>query len=282
MSIKVEIFPSTGADGLFGFPCWVHDVKVTAFSGGEIQVRLPDEEDVLLAGAARITANINSARMLMAVFLTADALRRRYLGAEIHLVCPYLPYARQDRVCYPGEALSLKVACDLINAQNFASVEVWDVHSDVGLALLDRVSHRPAYCFTDGLITDNMVVVAPDRGAVKRATACATGAAVALVLADKTRDPKDGSITGTVVHSEHIGSRDFLMVDDIADGGRTFIELAKVLRPLTDGKVLLYVTHGIFSQDFHIFRGLIDHIYTPNLFEPHCRAKRLPDIVTVI
>jgi ribose-phosphate pyrophosphokinase len=61
------------------------------------------------------------------------------------------------------------------------------------------------------------------------------------------------------------GARDFLIVDDICDGGRTFIELAKVLRPLTSGQVKLYVTHGIFSAGFEALAGL-DRIFVANPF----------------
>ena len=68
------------------------------------------------------------------------------------------------------------------------------------------------------------------------------------IRADKKRDPSNGEITGTVVYSEHLGSQDVLIVDDICDGGRTFIELAKELRHLTTGRIYLYVTHGIFSK----------------------------------
>lgn len=48
-------------------------------------------------------------------------------------------------------------------------------------------------------------------------------------------------------------------------GTRTFIELAAKLRQLTDGKIYLYVTHGIFSKGAEVFDGLIDGIFTTNL-----------------
>ncbi len=172
----------------------------------------------------------------MALLLLTDAVRRHYADPAIDLVCPYLPYARQDRVAFPGEALSAAVACRLLNAQGYRSVEVWDAHSDVSLALLDRVRHRPASDFAGPIVTARDVIVAPDLGAVKRAAGCARLAGAPLVQAEKTRSTDTGAITGTVVHSEPIGERDFLIVDDICDGGRTFIELAKVLRPLTPAR----------------------------------------------
>ena len=241
-------------------------VRSFTFPGGEVQVRIEDPEAAPAAAAVALRADLVTSDSLMGLLLLTDAVRRRYPDARIDLVCPYLPYARQDRVAYPGEALSAAVACRLLNAQGYASVEVWDAHSDVSLALLDRVRHRPASDFAGPILTAGDVVVAPDLGAAKRAGACARLAGAQLVHAEKTRSTDTGAITGTVVHSAHVGARDFLIVDDICDGGRTFTELARVLRPLTTGRVKLYVTHGIFSQGFDALRSDIDRIYVANPF----------------
>lgn len=231
------------------------------FSGGEVHVRL----EPLQCGAITIVAHLHSSDDVFALLLLTDAARRQ--GVEkIHLFMPYLPYARQDRVCATGEPLSLRVMCDLINAQRYDSVEVWDVHSDVATALLDRVSNVHCSTFLGPCLTNAPVLVAPDSGALKKIAACAKKYGLRYVRADKSRNPATGAITGTVVYSDHIGDKDFLIVDDICDGGRTFIELAQQLRPLTTGKVNLYITHGIFSRGTNVFDGLIDHVYVANPF----------------
>ena len=239
-------------------------VRSFIFPGGEAQVRI--EGPASAQAAVMIRADIIDSATLMALLLLTDAVRRHYADPAIDLVCPYLPYARQDRVAYPGEALSCAVACRLLNAQGYRSVEVWDAHSDVSLALLDRVRHRPASDFAVPVATAQDVIVAPDLGAAKRAGDCARLAGAALVDAEKTRSTDTGAITGTAVHSGPIGERDFLVVDDICDGGRTFVELARVLRPLTLGRVKLYVTHGIFSAGFDTLAAHIDRIYVANPF----------------
>ncbi len=238
-------------------------VKRFSFSGGESQVRIESPP----LDEAQITAHIRSSDDLMSLLLLTDAARRH--GAEqIDLVMPYLPYARQDRVCAPGEALSLRVVCGLINAQNYATVQVWDAHSDVAIALLDRATSRHSASFLAAAFdsADTTVLVAPDAGAIKKVEACAKQHGLRSIRADKTRNAATGAIAGTVVYSDHIGSDDFLIVDDICDGGRTFVELAKKLRPLTDGAVNLYVTHGIFSQGTAVFDGIIDRVFVANPF----------------
>lgn len=250
-------------------------LRCFAFPGGEIQVRI--EGPTGPAEAVTIRADLVDSNTLMALLLLTDAVRRHYHDPAIHLVCPYLPYARQDRVAYPGEALSAAVACRMLNAQGYRSVEVWDAHSDVSLALLDRIRHRPASDFAVPITTGQDVIVAPDLGAVKRAAAAAKLAGVPLVQAEKIRSTDTGAITGSAVHSGPIGDRDFLIVDDICDGGRTFIELAKILRPLTGGQVKLYVTHGIFSAGFEALASGIDRIYVANPF-----PAELPSFVETV
>lgn len=250
-------------------------LRCLKFAGGEVQVRIEAPQAAL--DAVTIRADLVDSDTVMGLLVLTDAVRRHYQNPAIDLVCPYLPYARQDRVAFPGEALSAAVACRILNAQGYRSVEVWDAHSDVSLALLDRVRHRPASDFAAPIVEAADVVVAPDLGAVKRATACARLAGAELVHAEKTRSTDTGAITGTTVHCNPIGQRDFLIVDDICDGGRTFIELAKVLRPLTRGKVKLYVTHGIFSAGFDALHAGIDRIFVANPF-----PTELPDFVQVV
>jgi ribose-phosphate pyrophosphokinase len=230
------------------------------FSGGEVQVKISDSL-IKWPTFFIIKAHLTNSNDFFELALVVDALRRMYGShVELYLILPYLPYARQDRAMTTGESLSLKVFCGMINNMNFESVEVWDVHSDVSLALLDRVSHKPVEKILGNYVRGN-ILVAPDAGSLKKVAKVAQTFSVPMVRADKTRSVVDGSITGTVVYSENVGDKDFLIVDDICDGGRTFIELAKELRKLTTGKIKLYVTHGIFSKGLAVFNGLIDVVY---------------------
>ena len=77
-----------------------------------------------------------------------------------------------------------------------------------------------------------------------------------------------GNITKTTVLHDDFGGKDCVIVDDICDGGRTFIELAKVLKERGAGKIGLFVTHGIFSQGVGVlFDNGIDFIYTTDSFD---------------
>ena len=54
------------------------------------------------------------------------------------------------------------------------------------------------------------------------------------------------------------------IVDDICDGGRTFIELAKEIKKQTNTPIYLIVTHGIFSAGFDKLSDELDGIFCTN------------------
>lgn len=238
------------------------------FSGGEVQVRLDDASTKEVQGDWTIEALLYNSDRIMELLLLTDAVRRACPGAEINLVAPYLPYARQDRVCAPGEAFSLSVMTKLLMQTHYKSITVWDVHSAMAQRLLldDNFINIPAVNFVRKIAKPGMVLVAPDEGAAVRVGECAMVCDLKMRQAKKHRDPATGAITDTTVDSGHIGARDFLMVDDICDGGRTFIELARKLRPLTAGKVKLYVTHGIMSHGMAVLLDQIDEVFIANPF----------------
>lgn len=70
--------------------------------------------------------------------------------------------------------------------------------------------------------------------------------------------------------------RIFFILDDICDGGRTFIEIAKAIKmkqslssavhPENHGKIYLVVTHGIFSAGLKPLNEYFDGIYTTNSY----------------
>ncbi len=110
-------------------------VPTMTFTGGEIHLSIAN---LFFEGPAKIDARIKNSDDVMRLLLVTDALRANGCK-KISLNLPYVPYARQDRRCNPGEAHSLKVFASLINAQHYRSVTVFDPHSDVVEALINNV-----------------------------------------------------------------------------------------------------------------------------------------------
>jgi ribose-phosphate pyrophosphokinase len=109
-------------------------------------------------------------------------------------------------------------------------------------------------------------LISPDAGSNKKIfdLAKSIGFTGEIIRCDKLRDIPTGNITETIVYKDDLNGKDCIILDDICDGGRTFIELAKVLKQKNGGKIYLVVTHGIFSAGFDQLIQQIDGIFTTN------------------
>lgn len=252
--------------------------KTKVFSGGEVQVKLELDQykgrkySNIHEIHPMITAYLKSPADLIELLMATAALRSFFGECPISLAMPYVPYARQDRVMSDGEALSIKVLARLINSQNYEEVVICDPHSDVTTALINNVRVIEQWQYLGEIIRPKLkhfVLVAPDGGALKKVIKAGkkySEEIAGIVRADKTRDVVTGAITDTIVYSEHIGDLSFLILDDICDGGRTFNDLAAKLKPLTNGQIHLFVTHGIFAYGFDKLRENIDRIWVGHSF----------------
>lgn len=265
----IRVFPESPAAKKLSF-----EVEAFSFPGGERHVRLPASmlEIAYKFDTWAIEAHLYDAAGVMDLLLTTDALRRAIpVSATVRLVLPYVPYARQDRVAVPGEALSAKVFTSLINSQDYASVEVWDPHSDVTPALIDNVRITPTRSLIEAAIAGKGQVrllrecafVAPDAGARKRVSELARVYGTEVVYADKVRDVVTGRLSGTQV-PDALPERPLLVVDDLCDAGGTFLLLADALRMKTRQPLYLYVTHGLFTRGLDALKTKYDRVFTAN------------------
>ena len=246
------------------------------FSGGEEHVRF-DPIDLSNTVKIEIFARLTDSSTLIQLMIAVDALKR--LTNEtlpIELIAPYFPYARQDRVCVEGEALGAAVMANFINQLHFSKVTIWDAHSDVSPALLNRVINVDQVslltrcdALSHRLKKGELTLISPDAGASKKTMKIseAFNGEPDVIQAQKVRNLKTGDIIKTEVMGDVKGKK-ILIADDICDGGKTFIELAKVLKNNGAVEVSLFITHGIFSKGFAVFEGLIDSIYTTDSFKP--------------
>lgn len=256
-------------------------VTVTTRKGGEVNVDInvgssyPNADDKL---KVIVYAYLNTPEMQVALAHTMDALRHQFPMASYLLELNYVPYGRQDRRCSNGEALGIKVFGAYINALEFSAVLITDPHSDVTAACIDRVQVvDQAEVF--GGVHDFGVgwyIVAPDMGAKKKAEKFAKATcAFGVITCYKERDMATGEITSQgIVGWENVpkGAKLFVL-DDICDGGRTFVGVRELLQQLEPAKVELAVTHGIFSYGTEVVEKIYDAVYTTNSWNPELESK---------
>lgn len=237
------------------------------FPDGQPHLEMVDPGALVGAGAT-INCRITNSQELIEVLMAADIYHRNHPGRELQLNIAYLMAARMDRpMPYDGikyHPFTLKVVADVLATGNFTSVSIFDPHSDVAPALLNAEAILP-YGQVEIASALADIIVAPDAGASKRVALLAEMADKPWTQAFKHRDMSTGHLSGCVLaEPAAVDGKHCIIVDDICDGGRTFVTLAAKLREAGATTVDLYVSHGIFSGGYHL--GGIDKIYTTNSY----------------
>lgn len=262
--------------------------SVFAFPDGQPHIKIdPDRLPADRRECLLLTRLANPSDLLLAL-LVKNSLDN--LGFErVDLAVSYLLAARMDRVMTPGEPFSLKVVTTLLNGAGFRRIRVFDPHSDVATALLDRSEAIDNAAFIGDAIADyqkrnsagaeqSWCLVSPDAGALKKVHKVAQViGANRVVECLKVRDVKTGHLSGFKVFDDDLNGQTCFIVDDICDGGGTFIGIANLLKAHNAGAVVLMVSHGIFSKGFDL--PGIDVIYATNSFRDF---SVVPDSVRIL
>jgi ribose-phosphate pyrophosphokinase len=236
------------------------------FSGGEPHIKILSE--INKNDNIFVTHRLNSFNDLGLLCMAVDALKR--MGAHLDtLYIPYFPAARQDRLMIPGEPLSVKVYAEIINTFQFKKVLVFDAHSEVTPAVLNNCEVVSNHQFIQKVIQEigkEVLLISPDGGALKKIYKVSEYlGGIEVVECSKSRNVKTGKLTGFKVFSDDLQGKNYLIVDDICDGGATFKGLAQELKNKNAGKLFLAVSHGIFSKGFADL-DIFEKIFTTNSF----------------
>jgi ribose-phosphate pyrophosphokinase len=249
---------------------------VSKFPDGQQSITLESSFYVQLHEPIIIKSRLNSFQDLELIVCANQAIKNIDPLVRVGLYVPYFLGARSDRRFTDGGINYLKqVICPIINSQNFDSVTVVDPHSDVLEACLNNFDKYNNFILVDDALSymigeneeDQIVLVSPDAGAYKKVFDVAKEFKIEkIITATKVRDVKTGQIIRTEIPvlDQH-NKLKYVIVDDICDGGRTFIELAKAIkdsRPTAE--IYLIVTHGIFSAGFDELKKYITEVYCTN------------------
>lgn len=269
-------------------------VPIKKFPNGEIIVSLKslieDEKEIEIEwNTIQTEQNVSLHDEMMFIMLFVNTVQNSKLATEVKqnmtLAMNMLPYARQDRAMNFETPVSNKVMINLLNSLGFKKITVNDIHSDSSRVLfndglLEELEQKE--CFYETIKatsvfnamkdrTEQFVFISPDAGAYKKIFDVSThlgeqlnSPAYPIITAQKHRDLRTGQITETYIdlhkQFELLGLDEskpinVLVVDDICDGGRTFIELAKAMDKDLENSTVnwnvkkhLYVTHGLFSK----------------------------------
>lgn len=244
---------------------WVNgkEIKQEHFSAGELKIKL--------FGNGRTRVDLVWHYENDSEFFTVACIREYYATQECILYLPYLPHARMDRVKNPEDVFTLKTFAHLINSLNFERVYVWDAHSNVGPALIDRCHDVNALAWIQEAITqlgyakNSICLFFPDEGAQKRYGAMFPDYIQAFGI--KKRNWETQKIEGyMIVGEENIKDKYVLIIDDICSYGNTFVKAAEAIREAGAVDVSLYVTHceDAISKGDIFKNNIFENVFTTN------------------
>ncbi|KAL2352665.1 phosphoribosyltransferase-like protein [Cryomyces antarcticus] len=131
------------------------------------------------------------------------------------------------------------------------------------------------------------VIVSPDAGGAKRATAIADALGMPFALIHKERRPTQISDrqNATMMLVGDVAKRTTILIDDLADTSNTITRAARLLKKEGATKVYALVTHGVLSGDAieRINRSDLDHVVVTNSVdqEEHCRRCAKLEVLEV-
>lgn len=188
-------------------------------------------------------------------------LIRSFGHYEIYLKLTYLPYARQDKEITNESTFALRTFANLLNKISFKRVDIFDPHSHLSTELINH-SHAiwpKEETFNSFKSVHADIVAYPDRGAIEKYEALI---GLNCVYGEKVRDQITGNILHYKLHGD-VKDKNVLIVDDICDGGATFVFLAKALKEAGAKSVHLYVSHGLFTKGLQVLKDAgIERIFT--------------------
>lgn len=243
------------------------------FPDGENYLRINLEDESIIKGKEIIiiqstgpSASGNQNARLFELMMMLDAVKRMKAG-KIIVVMPYLAYARQDKIFRPGESQFAYLIVRLLNSFGIDEFYVVDVHApetleELSCKVVNLDSMKLLADYIKSLGAEDIVVVAPDKGAVERSKEFAKhfGEDVLVDFFDKKRDVKTGEITMTGQLS--LKNKDVVISDDIIATGGTMASAIKLSKESGAKRVFAVATHALLLENakFRILNAGADEI----------------------
>jgi ribose-phosphate pyrophosphokinase len=225
------------------------EATVTSFPDGETFVKIDENirgRDVFLVQPTCPPTNQN----LMELLIMVDAAKRAS-AARITAVVPFFGYARQDRKDQPRVPITAKLVANLLTAAGVDRVLTMDLHAQQVAGFFDiPVDHL----FAAPVIIrhlrskniDNPVVVSPDVGGLKMASAYAGALNASLAIVAKRR--KSATEIEALNVIGEVEGRNVILVDDLTETAGTLSSAAKILKERGAADILACVSHAVLSD----------------------------------
>ena len=225
------------------------DATVTSFPDGETYVKFNENirgRDVFIVQPSCPPTNQN----LMELLIMVDAARRAS-AARITAVIPFFGYARQDRKDQPRVPITAKLIANLLTAAGVNRVLTMDLHAQQVAGFFDiPVDHLFAAPVLIRYLRERRfsdpVVVSPDVGGLKMASAYAQALGASLAIVAKRRKSATEIEALNVIGD--VEGKQVIIVDDLTETAGTLTSAAKILKERGAGEIIAGVSHAVLSD----------------------------------
>ena len=228
------------------------NAKISNFADGEINISLLEPVkgcDVFLVQSTCSPVNDN----LMELLIMIDACKRAS-AKNIVAVIPYFGYARQDRKAGPYDPISAKLVANLLVAAGANEIITVDLHSPQIQGFFDIPVENilGLNVFLDYFEAkfksqqEDLVVVAPDIGSVKRARKFAQLLNVPMAVVEKQRAKANVCEVMSIIGN--VEGKYAVIIDDMVDTAGTLYKSAEAIKKIGKAKeIFACATHGVLS-----------------------------------
>ncbi len=259
-------------------------ITLGKFPDGENYCKLDEDvrgRDVFLIQPTSPPVNDNLFELLIMI----DCCKRAS-AERITAVIPYFGYARQDRKDEGRVPITAKLAANIITRAGADRVLTMDLHAaqiqgffDVPVDHLYAAPVLNEYFNDRGLMGDDIVVVSPDEGSIKRALGHNKRLGGSLAIVDKQRanalEVKQNTIIGGPIEGKIA-----LMFDDMISTAGSICGAARLVHKAGAKEIHIAATHGVLCGPAieKLREAPIDSIIVTDTI-PLTAEKMLPNLI---
>lgn len=229
------------------------EISLGKFPDGENYCKIEDDvrgRDVFLIQPTCPPVNDN----LLELLIMIDSCKRAS-AARVTVVIPYFGYARQDRKDEGRTPITAKLVANMIARAGADRVLTMDLHApqiqgffDVPVDHLYAAPVLNGYFEDMGYGDDEIVVVSPDEGSIKRAIGHSKRLGGRLAIVDKRRDNALETTQKNIIGGP-VEGKVCLMFDDMISTAGSICGAAKLVNEFGAKEIHLAATHGILCGD---------------------------------
>ena len=226
------------------------DCKFQTFPDGEIHCKIEDVRgrDVFLMQSTSPPVNDH----LMELLIMIDTCMRAS-AERITAVLPYYGYARQDRKDEGRVPITAKLVANMLTRAGANRVLTMDLHAaqiqgffDLPVDHLYAASVLNHYFLSQNLAPEELVIVSPDEGSIKRAVGHATRLGGELAIIDKRRTGAETTTQENIIGGSLEG-KVALMFDDMISTAGSICGAAELVKKRGAREIHVAATHGLFA-----------------------------------